>query len=76
MKDYNDILIEKYGIDEDKFYNFNDTENMNLFEDYHDFQDKVNSIQEKYDSNEITQEEYRKQMIKLNKDYLKKVENY
>ena len=76
MKDYNDILIEKYDLDEDEFYNFNDTENMNLFEDYHDFQDKVNSVQEKYDSNEITQEEYQKQMIKLNKDYLKKIEKY
>ena len=29
MEDYNDKLIKKYNINEDDFYNFNDTENMN-----------------------------------------------
>ena len=76
MEDYNDKLIKKYNINEDDFYNFNDTENMNLFEDYHKFLEEVEKIQEKYDSGKITQEEYQKQMIKLNKDYLKKIEKY
>ncbi len=76
MEDYNDKLIKKYNINEDDFYNFNDTENMNLFEDYHKFLEEVKKIQEKYDSGKITQEEYQKQMIKLNKDYLKKIEKY
>ena len=76
MEDYNDKLIKKYNINEADFYNFNDTENMNLFEDYHKFLEEVKKIQEKYDSGKITQEEYQKQMIKLNKDYLKKIEKY
>ena len=57
MEDYNDKLIKKYNINEDDFYNFNDTENMNLFEDYHKFLEEVKKIQEKYDSGKITQEE-------------------
>ena len=48
MEDYNDKLIKKYNINEDDFYNFNDTENMNLFEDYHKFLEEVKKIQEKY----------------------------
>ncbi len=76
MEDYNDKLIKKYNINEDDFYNFNDTEHMEFFKDYHKFLEEVKKIQEKYDSGKITQEEYQKQMIKLNKDYLKKIEKY
>ena len=76
MEDYNDKLIKKYNINEDDFYNFNDTEHMEFFEDYHKFLEEVKKIQEKYDSGKITQEEYQKQMIKLNKDYLKKIQKY
>ena len=47
MEDYNDKLIKKYNINEDDFYNFNDTEHMEFFKDYHKFLEEVKKIQEK-----------------------------